>query len=306
MALDALGPAYVAGVRHVIPFWWDMGAVAVFSLAVFFLSQLLALPWNPVEDNVAEADMCTSEEDIDSESAANFDLVPLELNLARLSSVGSAAAVLPGHENGGFAGREEVLAFCAAVRRSLDERGPPWPLLAVTEQGARTAPVVLHGGDRRWPRRHNAVTMDDLLVRPGPRPAPAPERHRQLPSDRPAGGGPGGWRWRRWTGPARGTWERLSAWEHFDVVFLLALVALALGLRWRTCGRATGAMKPSPSGSPPIPSAPSPTTWLTTGLHRSSISCSTSGWSFSGGPGRPLTPCQWSLACWPSRHVVVG
>ena len=65
MALDALGPAYVAGVRHVIPFWWDMGAVAVFSLAVFFLSQLLALPWNPVEDNVAEADMCTSEEDVD-------------------------------------------------------------------------------------------------------------------------------------------------------------------------------------------------------------------------------------------------
>jgi mannosyltransferase len=76
--------------------------------------------------------------------------------------------------------------------------------------------------------------MDDLLVRPGPRPAEAPERHSQLPSDRQAGGGPGGWRWRRWTGPARGTWERLSAWEHFDVVFLLALVALALGLRWRT------------------------------------------------------------------------
>jgi amino acid transporter len=65
MVLDALGPAYVAGVRHVIPFWWDMGAVAAFSLVVFYLSQLLALPWGAVEANVAEADLSTSEEDVD-------------------------------------------------------------------------------------------------------------------------------------------------------------------------------------------------------------------------------------------------
>ena len=59
------GAGYVAGVRHVIPFWWDMGAVAVFSLAIFFLSQVLALPWTAVEVTVAEADMRTSEEDVD-------------------------------------------------------------------------------------------------------------------------------------------------------------------------------------------------------------------------------------------------
>ena len=67
MVLDALGPAYVAGVHHVIPFWWDMGAVAVFSIAIFFLSQVLALPWTAVEVTVAEADMPTSEEDVDFE-----------------------------------------------------------------------------------------------------------------------------------------------------------------------------------------------------------------------------------------------
>ena len=65
LVLDALGPAYVSGLRHVIPFWWDLGAVAAFSLVIFYLSQLLALPSLVVEANVAEADMCTSEEDVD-------------------------------------------------------------------------------------------------------------------------------------------------------------------------------------------------------------------------------------------------
>ncbi len=65
LVLDALGPAYVSGLRHVIPFWWDLGAVAAFSLVIFYLSQLLALPSLVIEANVAGADMCTSEEDID-------------------------------------------------------------------------------------------------------------------------------------------------------------------------------------------------------------------------------------------------
>ncbi len=50
-----------------IPFWWDMGAVAVFSVAIFFLSQVLALSWTAVEVTVAEAAMPTSEEDVDFE-----------------------------------------------------------------------------------------------------------------------------------------------------------------------------------------------------------------------------------------------
>ncbi|HTT92938.1 MAG TPA: APC family permease [Acidimicrobiales bacterium] len=65
MVLDALGPAYVSGAHHVIPFWWDLGIVAVFSLAVFYLSQWLALPSGAVAANIAEAHMPTSEEDID-------------------------------------------------------------------------------------------------------------------------------------------------------------------------------------------------------------------------------------------------
>jgi mannosyltransferase len=50
----------------------------------------------------------------------------------------------------------------------------------------------------------------------------------------PAGPRPGEGSWRRLSEGARGTWERLTAWEHFDVLLLLALAALALGLRWRT------------------------------------------------------------------------
>jgi amino acid transporter len=65
LVLDALGPAYVAGVRHVIPFWWDMGAVAVFSLVIFYLAQLLALPSEAVELTAAEAHMSMSEEDVE-------------------------------------------------------------------------------------------------------------------------------------------------------------------------------------------------------------------------------------------------
>jgi amino acid transporter len=65
MVLDALGPTYVSGVRHVIPFWWDLGIVAGFSLVIFYLSQWLALPSGSVATNIADADVSSSEEDID-------------------------------------------------------------------------------------------------------------------------------------------------------------------------------------------------------------------------------------------------
>jgi amino acid transporter len=65
MVLDALGPAYVSSVHRIIPFWWDLGIVAVFSLLVFYLSQWLALPSRSVAANIADGDVPTSEEDID-------------------------------------------------------------------------------------------------------------------------------------------------------------------------------------------------------------------------------------------------
>ena len=65
LVLDGIGPAYVDSVRHVIPFWWDLGAVALFSVAIFYLAQLLALPAAGVAHNAAAAGMDTLEDDID-------------------------------------------------------------------------------------------------------------------------------------------------------------------------------------------------------------------------------------------------
>jgi amino acid transporter len=42
------------GGRHVIPFWWDMGVVAVFSLAVYVLALRLRLPEDKVDRYTAE------------------------------------------------------------------------------------------------------------------------------------------------------------------------------------------------------------------------------------------------------------
>jgi mannosyltransferase len=78
------------------------------------------------------------------------------------------------------------------------------------------------------------MTMDDLLVRPSPSPSgtrdqPAPEA-----SGRPSERGHRNGAWKRRSGAARDAWERLAAWDHFDAILLVALVVLALGLRWRT------------------------------------------------------------------------
>jgi len=52
-----------------------------------------------------------------------------------------------------------------------------------------------------------------------------------------AGGGVAGGRrpgWQAWASRAQGTCARLGRWRHFDRLLVLALMALSLGLRWRT------------------------------------------------------------------------
>ncbi|HET9059255.1 MAG TPA: APC family permease [Acidimicrobiales bacterium] len=66
LALDAIGPAYVSSVRRVIPMWWDLGAVAAWSLAIFYLAQWLSLPEARVAANLASAQVATSEEQIET------------------------------------------------------------------------------------------------------------------------------------------------------------------------------------------------------------------------------------------------
>ncbi len=78
------------------------------------------------------------------------------------------------------------------------------------------------------------MTMDDLLVRPSPSPSGAPPQPGPGTSGRPNERGRHDGAWKRWSASARGTWERLAAWDHFDALLLVALVVLALGLRWRT------------------------------------------------------------------------
>jgi len=64
LVLDGIGPAYVRSVRHVVPFWWDLLAVALFSLGIFYLAQLLALPARDVAANIAAAGAGPPDEDI--------------------------------------------------------------------------------------------------------------------------------------------------------------------------------------------------------------------------------------------------
>jgi mannosyltransferase len=78
------------------------------------------------------------------------------------------------------------------------------------------------------------MTMDDLLVRPSPSPPGAPAQPGAGTSGRPNERERHDGAWKRWSTSARGTWERLAAWDHFDALLLVALVVLALGLRWRT------------------------------------------------------------------------
>lgn len=65
MVLDAIGPRYVSSYRQVVPFWWDLGAVALWSLLVFYLAQWLALPRREVAANIDAAQMATTEEEIE-------------------------------------------------------------------------------------------------------------------------------------------------------------------------------------------------------------------------------------------------
>ncbi|HUB72166.1 MAG TPA: APC family permease [Acidimicrobiales bacterium] len=65
LLLDAIGPAYVQSWRHVLPFWWDMLAVAIFSLVIFYVAQSTALGRREVARNIAEMGMTTSQNEID-------------------------------------------------------------------------------------------------------------------------------------------------------------------------------------------------------------------------------------------------
>ena len=78
------------------------------------------------------------------------------------------------------------------------------------------------------------MTMDDLLVRPSPSPPGAPAQPGPETTGRPNERGRRDGAWKRRSASARDTWERLAAWDHFDALLLVALVVLALGLRWRT------------------------------------------------------------------------
>jgi mannosyltransferase len=74
--------------------------------------------------------------------------------------------------------------------------------------------------------------MDDLLTRPGPRPPEviAPPSREALGSRARGGGGS----WRHVVERGKRASRRLAAWEHFDVLVVVVLGALALGLRWRS------------------------------------------------------------------------
>ena len=73
--------------------------------------------------------------------------------------------------------------------------------------------------------------MDDLLTRPGPRPPEviAPPS-REAPGSRARVGGS----WRHAVERGKRASRRLADWEHFDVLVVVVLGALALGLRWRS------------------------------------------------------------------------
>jgi amino acid transporter len=63
--LTLLGGSYVGG-HNVIPFWVDLGVVAAFSVAIFYLAYFLCLEPDEVEENLRLTQMDTSDEDLEA------------------------------------------------------------------------------------------------------------------------------------------------------------------------------------------------------------------------------------------------
>lgn len=65
VVLDAILPSYVGSVDHVVPLWWDLGAVGTGSLVIFYAARWLALSEKAVVANLIAAQVAKSEEEIE-------------------------------------------------------------------------------------------------------------------------------------------------------------------------------------------------------------------------------------------------